>query len=119
MLIFSGWIIIQVLFLLCVVVDVKVVWIGIVEQVEDLVVGIDVVDQYVQFFQVGCELVVIMGVLVEEEDEDILQELWLMVKMICELKKKIEEKFRELQEVMRLFDLGVKEVCVFELQKEL
>lgn len=46
------------------------------------------------------------GVPVEEEDEDIPQELRPMVKMIRELKKKIEEKLRELQEAMRSSDPG-------------
>lgn len=106
MLTLSGWITTQVPPSSRAAADAKAARTGTAEQAEDPAAGTDAADQHVQLSQAGRELAATMGVPVEEEDEDIPQELRPMVKMIRELKKKIEEKPVELQEAMRSSDPG-------------
>lgn len=76
-------------------------------------------ERHVRISQAGRELAATRGVPPEDDDEDIPQELRPMVKMIRELKQKIEEKLKELQEAMGSSDPGVRQNRLPALQKEL
>lgn len=118
MLTLSGWITAQVPSASRSASDARAARTGTAEQAENPAAGTEAADQHVRLSRAGRELAATMGAPVEE-DEDIPQELRPMVKMIRELKKKIEEKLGELREAMRSSDPGTKEARVPALQKEL